>query len=138
MTKLFRAVLIDPEQCSVASIQTNASLQSLCELMGTIWIDSFRLAEHSSGFDYAWVDDLGLARGKPVHAFLLDIRRDPVAGRCVIVGVDHKTKETTDATLPVDFLREHIQWLGQIMPEVTWDQTDTGSRAIVTYARVKT
>ena len=52
--------------------------------------------------------------------------------------VDKDSGETTDARTPVEFLREHIEWLGLIIPEVFWEETERGSRAIVTYSRAKT
>jgi hypothetical protein len=88
------------------------------------------------GFDIGWVDDNGLNGGKPVHAFLLPIGKDPIAGRCVIVGADERG-ETCSARIPLIVLRRDVEWLGLIMSEVMWDHTEHGSRAIVTYSRVK-
>jgi hypothetical protein len=34
-------------------------------------------------------------------------------------------------------LRRDVEWLGLIVPEVTWDETARGKRAIVTYRRAK-
>jgi hypothetical protein len=83
-----------------------------------------------------WADDLGLMAAKPIHAFLLSNSKDPVAGKCLLVGSDDRG-ETADAQMPLAFLREHVTWLGLILPEVTWDYHETGQRAIVTYSRVK-
>jgi hypothetical protein len=135
--KLYRAILIDPELRSIKAIETSATLEAIHELVGKPGLDSFALADHERSSDHGWVDDMGLANGEPVYAFLPDNRRDPIAGRCLILGVDKETRDTTDALIPVEFLRDHIQWLDQIVPEVFWDETEHGSRAIVTYARVK-
>jgi hypothetical protein len=83
-----------------------------------------------------WVDDDGLMGGKPVHAFLLPISKDPIAGRCVMLGADRHGM-TCSARIPVVILQRDIEWLGLILPEVTWEHTASGSRAIVTYSRVK-
>src|SRR5215204_607276 len=37
---------------------------------------------------------------------------------CAAFIVDKDSGETTDARTPVEFLREHIEWLGLIIPEV--------------------
>lgn len=132
-----RGVIIDPERRSVEVVETDGSPEQTQALVRASALDHFRLADHGESWDYGWVDDDGLTRGQPVHAFKIDIRDDPIAGRCLLIGVKKETGDTTDAHMPVDFLREHIDWLGEIVPEVTWDETESGSRAIVTYARVK-
>jgi hypothetical protein len=138
MTKQFRAVLIDPEKQPFRIVVTTGKIEDICSLIGASHLDSFRITEHETNFDYGWVDDLGLrTSGKPVHAFKFDIRsHDPIAGRCLVLGTD-KEGETTNARMPVEFLRNHIVWLGLITPEVFWEETDHGARAIITYARVK-
>ena len=136
--KSFRAIVIDPEKQTIEMVETTGSHTETLALVGASGLDHFRIAEHPTSFDYGWVDDTGLTGGKPVHAFLFDIRsKEPIAGRCVFIGVDNETGKTIDARTPVEFLREHIEWLGPILPEVFWEHTDTGARAIVTYARVK-
>ncbi|MCK1552699.1 hypothetical protein IVB11_27570 [Bradyrhizobium sp. 177] len=71
----------------------------------------------------------------PVNAFLLSFSRDPIARRCLVVGAD-RYGESCNARLPVAFLRADITWLGLIRPDVFWEDTAQGSRAIVTYSRV--
>lgn len=46
-------------------------------------------------------------------------------------------RTSEDARMPLVLLRQDVTWLGLILPEVTWDHTAQGSRAIVTYSRVK-
>ena len=137
MTKTYRAILIDPVDRHISEIESDCSLDSIHKLIGAPGIDSFGLAIHADGGrDFGWVDDVGLSGGKPVHAFLLPTGKDPVAGRCLIIGANERG-ETASARLPLILLRQDVTWLGLILPEVTWDHTDTGSRAIVTYSRVR-
>ena len=112
MTNQFRALLIDPERQTVRTVAITGRIEEICSLIGVNHLDSFRVAEHETNFDYGWVDDLGLrTNGKPFHAFKRDIRsHDPIAGRCLVLGAD-KEGETTNARMPVDFLRQHIIWL---------------------------
>ena len=135
--KIFRVVVIDPSAQTVEEAQWDGSLNDLHTLVGAPVLDNFRLADHEGSWDYGWCDDGGLSRGQPIHAFLFSIRKDPIAGRCLIIGVNKDTRDNCDAKFPLRVLRESIRWLGLIRPEVTWDKTETGSRAIVTYARVK-
>ena len=129
-----RAVLIDPELRSIVVLQIDVTLDAIHEQIGPN-LDSFALAEFDYSFDHAWVDDMGLTNG-PVYAFLLSNRHDPIAGRCLIVGVDRETRDRANALIPIGFLRANIEWLGKIKPEVTWDQNGPVTRSIVTYSKV--
>jgi hypothetical protein len=130
-------ILIDPELRLVTELQDEATLDNIHKLIGAETLSHFGLATFDDGHkDFGWVDDGGLSRGLPIHAFLLPRAKDPIAGKCVIVGANERG-ETADCAIPVAILRQDVTWLGQIMPEVTWDHTAQGSRAIVTYSRVK-
>jgi hypothetical protein len=138
MSKTFRVILIEPEACRISELQSSASLAAIHELVGAATLDSFGMAIYGDGGrDMGWVDDDGLIGGVPVHAFLLPNVKDPIAGRCLILGANQRG-ETCSARLPLALLRQDVSWLGKIKPEVTWDHTELGSRAIVTYSRVKT
>ena len=73
-----------------------------------------------------WVDDLGLARGKPIFAFKLPIQKDPLVGRCLIIGADDRG-ETCSCRFPIDVLRRDVEWLGPILPEVTGIRPSTAT-----------
>jgi hypothetical protein len=138
MSKTYRVILIDPEARSIRELESDVSLASINGLVGAKGLDQFRIAAFDDGgLDFGWVDDTGLSSGMPMHAFLLPISNDPIAGRCLIIGADERG-ETCSARLPVALLRQDVTWLGLILPEVTWDHTEYGSRAIVTYSRVTT
>lgn len=135
----YRAILIEPEACRITELRSTATNAALHELIGAKTLDHFRLAafDDSGHVDMGWVDDDGLTRGQPVHAFLLPTAKDPIAGRCLIIGAD-RNGGTCGCRMPIALLRQDISWLGLILPEVVWDHTATGSRAIVTYSRIKT
>lgn len=137
MTKLYRAILIDPKRQTVDVVVATGTHEDTCGWVGASSLDNFRIADHPESFDYGWVDDIGLTRGQPIYAFKFDVGGDPIAGRCLLAGADKETGAMTDAAMPLDFLRNHIVWLGLIVPEVFWEETEHGSRAIVTYARAK-
>jgi hypothetical protein len=138
MSKTFRVILIDPDEQHVSETEWDGSLDTLHAMVGAEALGHFRLAffDEDRHLDCGWVDDVGLSRGLPIRAFLLPTAKDPVAGKCVVVGAD-AYGETSDCRVPIAILRQDVTWLGLIRPEVVWDHTDTGSRAIVTYARVK-
>jgi hypothetical protein len=139
MEKSYRVILIDPEARSITELQSDASLKSIHELVGADGLDHIGVAKYDQqggGFDFMWVDDFGLARGKPIHAFKLPIQKDPLVGRCVVIGADDRGK-TCSCRFPIEMLRRDVEWLGLILPEVIWDKTEHGNRAIVTYSRVK-
>jgi hypothetical protein len=131
-----RVVLIDPEARSIKQLTIDKPLHIVGEeLLKTDKFDlSTRIAEFEESWDYLMVDDTGLSRAEPIHAFKFAIRKDPIAGPCLIYGVDKESRDTVDAKMEVDFLRNGaVEWLGLIKPEVTW----VGTRAVVTYSRVK-
>jgi hypothetical protein len=137
MAKTYRVILIDPQACHIRELQSDATLATIHELVGADTLDHATLAARDGGgFDTGWLADDGLTAAKPVHAFLLPVSKDPFAGRCLIVGCD-RCGETADAVLPLAVLQRDLTWLGLILPEVTWEHTEIGSRAIVTYSRVK-
>lgn len=137
MTKTFRAVLIDPTRCTIEVHHLSGTHEATTDLLQCRSLEHFRIADHEDSWDYGWVDDRGLARGDPIDAFLFHGNRDPVAGRCLLIGVSKKTGATVDAAFPLDTLRTVVTWLGKIKPEVVWDKVDNVERAIVTYSRVK-
>jgi hypothetical protein len=136
MSKTYRVILIDPGARNIRELESDCSLDSIHKLVDAETLDHFRLAMFENRHvDTGWVDDGGLTRGKPVHAFLLPTAKDPIAGKCLIIGADERG-ETSSAQFPTAVLRQDVTWLGLIKPEVTWDHTAKGSHAIVTYSRV--
>lgn len=138
--KLLRALLIDPERRAIEVFvirDDTALLGELHRRIGADTLDSFVIADHETSFDQGWVDDDGLKRGEPIHAFLFEGNRHPFAGRCVLTGVEKDGGEACDARFPLEPLRGLVTWLGVIKPEVVWDKVGNVERAIVTYARVK-
>lgn len=137
MSETLSVIVIDPVARSVSEQAWNGVLDTLHELIGAETLDHFRLALFDDGhIDAGWIDDGGLSRGDPVCAFLLPTGKDPIAGKCVIVGAN-RYGETESCRIPIEMLRQDVTWLGVILPEVVWDHTETGSRTIVTYSRVK-
>jgi hypothetical protein len=137
--KPYRAILIDPEARRITVLEINLTVAALHELIGAETLGNFRLArfDQDGHIDMGWVDDGGLSRGLPIHGFLFPTAKDPVAGKCVIIGAN-RMGETASCRIPIAILHQDVTWLGLIRPEMTWDHTEHGSRAIVTYSRVKT
>lgn len=127
-----RFILIDPEARTIEPV--TGTERDMSRIVGTSTTDSFALAAHTVPLqrDYGLVDDEGLTRGAPIHAFKLTIRDDPIAGRCLVYGAGERG-ETCDAATPVEFLADHIEWLGLIVPRVEWRETKYGMRAKVTW-----
>jgi hypothetical protein len=133
----YRVILIDPALRLITEFKSDCSLDSIHNLVGAPVLGHFGLARHADGGrDTGWVDDNGLSAGLPVHAFLLPTSKDPIAGKCLIIGSDERG-ETADSQFPLSLLRQDVTWLGKILPEVTWDHTEIGSTGIVTYSRIK-
>jgi hypothetical protein len=137
MAKLYRVVLIDPDMRSLKVLRCGGTPSELRQLVGANDLDHMRVAEHSATCDYGWVDGQALLRQKPVNAFKFHGWKDPIAGKCALIGADKRTGETVDAVMDYILLCGFVLWLGRILPEVTWDKTPAGVQAIVTYSRVK-
>jgi hypothetical protein len=133
-----KAFLIDPFTRQVTEIEIEAKddYALMLETRRLIGADTLDHQMISDEHDHIWLADDGLKRGAPVYAFKLPIQRDPYAGRAVVIGADDFGR-TRAPFIPVGLLRQDIEWLGKIVPEVTWEETERGCRAIVTYARAK-
>jgi hypothetical protein len=129
--------LIDPVLREIKVVRAGGTPDELRELVGAANLDHMRFADHGNTWDYGWVDGEGMLRQKPVAAFKVFGWRDPIPGKCALIGVDKDTGETIDATFEYIQLRGYIFWLGVILPEVTWDKTAGGIQAIITYSRIK-
>lgn len=134
-----RVVLIDPEARSIKQLTIVRPLHIVGEeLLKTDKFDlSTRIADHGTSWDYLMVDDTGLSRGEPIHAFKFSVMKDPIAGPCLIYGVDKESRDTVDAKFDIRKLGAVVEWLGLIKPEVTWIKEGINTSAVVTYARVK-
>lgn len=128
-----RALLIDPAERSIKEITINPEKGKLLqELVGVEGLGFFRVEMYEHGFDEGVCDDLGLARGEPVHAFQFTHLGDPIAGKCVVFGAD-RTGATKDATMTLECAKRFIRWLGVIKPKVVWEHTAHGASATVSY-----
>lgn len=134
----YRMILIDPETETITEHQLSDAYQGMVALIGEPdTIDTFRIADHGGTFDYGYVDDKGLSRGEPIHAFQFIGRDDPVAGKCLIYGCEKHTGETCDAQFPLSTLTGLVRWLGKIVPEVTWTKNGLVDQATVSWRKVQ-
>jgi hypothetical protein len=98
--KTYRTVLIDPVQQRISVLESDCSLKSIHKLVGAETLTHRKIAEFETRWlRYLWADDLGLMAAKPIHAFLLSNSKDPVAGKCLLVGSDDRgeTSRCADA-----------------------------------------
>jgi hypothetical protein len=130
-----KAILIDPFKREIREIEIDAD-DLLTEMHRIIGVDTLDHQTISNDHDSVWVDDGALGRGDAVYAFKLPIQRDPYAGTAVVIGAD-QIGRTRAPRLPIEVLRRDIEWLGRIVPEVVWEHTEHGVRAIVTYEKAK-
>jgi hypothetical protein len=133
-----RAILIDPfaqdiREIVIEGANDSARSSEMRQIIGAEALDHQMI---SMDRDSIWLDDGGLQRGEAIYAFKLPIQRDPYAGRAIIIGAD-PIGRTRAPLLPIAQLRRDIEWLGCIVPEVTWEDTERGTRAIITYERAK-
>ena len=134
MPEKFRCLLIDPEKREVSEI--SCAEGRMVAALGDCLPDTMRIADHGSSYDYGMVDDTGLSRGKPIHAFqFIGMSDDPIAGKCLLYGATKFGGETCDAKFNIDTLRAVVRWLGLIVPKVEWTKEGNVDRAKVTWER---
>jgi len=133
----FRMILIDPEKQTITEHQVSPAIKDMGAMIGTMDVDTVRIAMHKGSFDYLLVDDTGLKRGEPIHAFQLLGRPDPLAGKALIYGCERYTGETCDAKLPLSTLEGLVHWLGLIVPKVEWTKKGHVDTAYVTWSKVQ-
>jgi hypothetical protein len=131
-----KAYLNDPEARTMREIVFVDERKALDEMYRLIGADTLDHQIISDEHDSIWLDGDGLRRGEPIYAFKLPIQREPYAGKALVIGADDYG-QTRAPFIPIEMLRRDVEWLGRIMPEVVWEKTAFGERAIVTYARVK-
>jgi len=132
-----KAILIDPEIREVKYVylprEERFARHAMCEIIGCNGMD---YAAVSDMHDSIWVDEHGLLRMQPIHAFKLSIQADPFAGKAIIVGADHNTGASKTPYVPIDMIQRDVQWLGLILPEVTTVQEpEKGEGATRSYSR---
>lgn len=129
-----KAYLIDPEARTIGSIELPD--EKMLDAMARIVGGGMDHAPISDEHDTIWVYEFGLKNGEPVHAFKLPVRPEPYAGKAIIIGADDRGL-TREPFIPIEMLMRDVEWLGVIVPEVTWVEEANGMRAVVTYARPK-
>jgi hypothetical protein len=130
-----RGYLIDPEARTIETIDLpdDGMLDAMRGIVGGGMDHSIISDEHDS----IWVDEFGLRRGEPIHAFKLPVQHEPYAGRAIIIGADDEG-HTRAPFIPIAMLIRDVEWLGVIVPTVEWIKEPTGARAVVTYSRPRT
>lgn len=131
-----KAYLIDPEARTVRPIELPDKDKNMLDEMRRIVGGDMDHGPISDEHDSIWVYEFGLKRGEPVYAFKLPVQHEPYAGRAIIIGADDRGL-TRPPFIPIDVLMRDIEWLGVIVPEVTWLEDERGARAVVSYSRPK-
>jgi hypothetical protein len=129
------AYLIDPRTQRIEIVDLGLDDDEMRERMrrmiGAEWLDYQTI---STRRDSLWVEEMPIRRGVPVWAFKLPLRHEPYGGRAIVIGADEIGASCAPA-IPLDVLRRDIDWLGLIVPEVTWVTEPDGARAVITYRR---
>lgn len=143
-----RAILIDPKLQRIVDVELAAptDTKQLIEMRRIIATNTLGQSRISDVGDTIWCDDTILARGEPCFAFKLGPRNRQalLGGTCIVVGAD-RHGNSRPPQIPIAMLVNGCEWLGQIVPEVTWVQDTIVAagremahfRAVVTYSRPK-
>jgi hypothetical protein len=135
-----QAILIDPRINRISLIDLpkgDAIIKAMHKTIGADTLDHTRISDKR---DYLWCDDGVFSRGQPCFAFKLK-GVGPFGGRCIIIGAD-EIGEDAEPYITVELLLRTVEWLGEIVPEVTWisEQIRPGverQRAVITYKRTQ-
>jgi hypothetical protein len=143
-----QAYLIDPALRRATDIEiaddVGKSLADMRRLIGCTGLDSQNLSDMH---DTLWCNERALVSG-PVFAFQFRNKHGkagPFGGRCIIVGADSRG-EPAPPHIPLAWVQNDIDWLDEIVPELTMIEEmhtlPSGAqflcvRTVVTYTRVK-
>jgi len=126
MTRMIKAISIDPFTCTVTEVEYDAADYSNIypllshpvhpvECFTTARIDTLK------GEDALFVDDNGLLNG-PVRFFRLAGGYQPFAGKGLIIGADEEGESQSHET-PIDLIRLSVMFLERSadgLIQVTW------------------
>jgi hypothetical protein len=138
-----RAYLIDPKLHRAHDVElpdnTRDMLAQMQQLIGCRTLGGGRISDMH---DQLWCDDSVFSRGLPCFAWRLrgdGVELGPYGGICIITGADRRGNNQPPY-VPLDVIKNDIDWLGEILPSVDWvDETQPGGmvvvRGIVTYKR---
>jgi hypothetical protein len=105
-----RAILIDPERCTVEEVGYSGRFvgpKGACELIGCRTVEAI-LTEQG---DYLYVDEDGKRRRPMRPAFFTPLfPYEPLLGRALVVGGPGPEGEETPATLTLEAVRASIEW----------------------------
>ena len=105
-----RAILIDPEKCTVEEIEYSGTFdgqQGAYALIGCGKVEAV-LTEHG---DFLYVDEEGkLRRPSPFAFFTPLFSSEPLLGRALVVGGPGPEGEETPATLTLEAVPAGIKW----------------------------
>ena len=139
-----RAILIDPRLHRVTDLELPDKeadqLPEMRRLIGSKNLDYMRISDLG---DFLWCDGAGLQQ-TVCWAFKL---RDggPFAGKCIIIGTA-PDGGAMPPIVPVAMIQNDIDWLGEIEPEIHWEESPIALpngvmiqrvRSFVTYKRVR-
>jgi hypothetical protein len=137
------AYLINPKLHRVHDVElpdnTRDMLRQIHELIGAKTLGGGRISDMH---DQLWCDDGVFSRGEPCFAWRLrgdGVELGPYGGICVITGADSRGHNAAPF-VPLDTIRNDIDWLGEILPSVDWiDETLPSGlvmvRGVMTYRR---
>jgi hypothetical protein len=143
-----RAIIIDPKLQRIVDIELAGPTETeqLADMRRIIATSTLGHTRISDAGDSIWCDDTVLSRGEPCFAFKLGPRdfRVVFGGVCIIVGAD-RYGNSRPPQVPIEVIMNDTEWLGQIVPEVTWVESTltiggksaVNFTAVVTYSRPK-
>ena len=104
-----KLIKIDPETCTVKTVESTGSLQDMYRIIGCQLIDV--CARQDNG-DSLTVDDDALSLEPQPPAFAFN-GFGPIHGIALLTGTDEEGG-TDEPTMTVEEVTEHIVWLGAI------------------------
>jgi hypothetical protein len=135
--------LINPrlQRCHDIELDPRNLIMQMHKLIGADGLDHAMISDER---DQLWCDDRVFARGTACFAFRLrnlqrGIDMGPFGGTCIIIGAD-RAGRTRPPYVPLEMVKNDIDWLGEILPSVDCIQETRPDgvvviRTVVTYRR---
>ncbi|WP_018620773.1 hypothetical protein [Spirosoma luteum] len=102
-------IKIDPQACTVTTVEGDAGNESFCNLIGCQFLD---VCARQDNYDALLIDDDGLSLDPQPPAFSFN-GFGPIHGIAIVAGCDEDGK-TTEPVYTVEQVLRRIKWLGNI------------------------
>lgn len=103
-----KAILINPELKQITEVEIEKGIDAIYKTMNCEMVGAFPINNNGDSIFY---DDEGLFKEQK-GGFMMPDWSYPVVGKCLVIGSDINTGESTDVTIHVNYFKR-ILWIDE-------------------------